>query len=517
MARKISKAKVSEQIERDEEQKRIKRKAIDELELRRLTRQARMMKEAKLKDAFVEKNKKVKNIIIKENDDLLDNLSLMKSKRRCLVDTKQAQNIANLFAQGDGLDAAIAQEKDYIRDLESQIQKDTVNVQSVKRTKGANVVISEYMQKRENERAARTLEAWNSRLAAEQSQLASTINENKEMRAKLQQLLKQKGQFNKLFEELMAKLNKGKRVMAEIVEQSRIEFQKRDEVSRKIEALKNRDKADLVKRMEEMQNLEKKFYEDQRLADFRSRVQFVREKLVDGVRKSNKDTVEQEKLTKRLEMANELLDLLKETTGLNTSDEIYKSIVNEESCLFSMFNFNNEIRDQLEVLTQKTVDVIRTVDDEQMMAEERMEQELKSRNSMERKLETLEQTYNDLEDHYEANARMFRRLLDKTKALFDLTKCRTTVLQDLLGNNQQVTEHNYKLYLSLVETEVITNLECLTLSFPVHHTRAGRAISAKTLSVRSMAKVKSTISIINKKVVTNACGECEGTVRPKWV
>lgn len=53
---------------------------------------------------------------------------------------------------------------------------------------------------------------------------------------------------------------------------------------------------------------------------------------------------------------------------------------------------------------------------------------------MERKLETLEQNYNDLEDLYEANARMFRRLLDKTKVLFDLTKCKTTVLQGLLGN-----------------------------------------------------------------------------------
>lgn len=44
--------------------------------------------------------RKIKNILINQNDDLMDNLTLMKSKRRCVLDNKQAQNISNLFAQG---------------------------------------------------------------------------------------------------------------------------------------------------------------------------------------------------------------------------------------------------------------------------------------------------------------------------------------------------------------------------------------------------------------------------------
>lgn len=52
---------------------------------------------------------------------------------------------------------------------------------------------------------------------------------------------------------------------------------------------------------------------------------------------------------------------------------------------------------------------------------------------MEKKLGVLEQTCNDLNDHYDANARLFSRLLDKIKILFDLMKCKTSVLRDLLG------------------------------------------------------------------------------------
>lgn len=56
MARRVSKGRVSEQMEKEEEEKKAQRKLMDERELRRLTRETRMMKEAKLKDATVEKN-----------------------------------------------------------------------------------------------------------------------------------------------------------------------------------------------------------------------------------------------------------------------------------------------------------------------------------------------------------------------------------------------------------------------------------------------------------------------------
>lgn len=65
------------------------------------------------------------------------------------------------------------------------------------------------------------------------------------------------------------------------------------------------------------------------------------------MRSSHKDTIEQAKLTRRFEKTNEFWDLLKETTGLQTAEEISKYIMNEESSLFSLFTFNNEIRDQV--------------------------------------------------------------------------------------------------------------------------------------------------------------------------
>lgn len=64
-------------------------------------------------------------------------------------------------------------------------------------------------------------------------------------------------------------------------------------------------------------------------------------------RGSSCNSEEQKKLAHMLETANDFLVKLQDYTGLTTSEEISKHIVTEESKLFSLFNFNNEIRDQV--------------------------------------------------------------------------------------------------------------------------------------------------------------------------
>lgn len=53
---KESRRKISASLEREEEAKIAQRKAMDERELRKLTTQARMMKEANMRDAGTEKH-----------------------------------------------------------------------------------------------------------------------------------------------------------------------------------------------------------------------------------------------------------------------------------------------------------------------------------------------------------------------------------------------------------------------------------------------------------------------------
>lgn len=52
---------------------------------------------------------------------------------------------------------------------------------------------------------------------------------------------------------------------------------------------------------------------------------------------------------------------------------------------------------------------------------------------MEKRLTQMEHELNDLDDFYGANSRLFSRLLDKTKILFDLMRCSNSTLKDLLG------------------------------------------------------------------------------------
>ncbi|XP_054263796.1 outer dynein arm-docking complex subunit 1-like [Macrosteles quadrilineatus] len=514
MAVKVSmdaRRKISEQLEREEEQKRAQKKAIEEQELKKLTTQARMMKESKLRDAVAEKQAKVKNILVKEKVSLEDNLRVMNTAQRCLKDTRQAREIANLFAKRDHLDAAIAQEKKNLEELEYQIRKDSQNIQAVKKNHGFAVAKSEYLQKTEAEQADRSLQAWSSRLAAEKAQLAMVIKSNEEMRSKLQRLIKEKGQFNKLFGELMEKLTKGKGIMVDIVERSRQNFKKRDDVHRKIEALRSRDKVDLSKRMEEMQELEIRLDHDTRLNNFRMRVQQMREKLSKEQGRSSCNSEEQKKLAHMLETANDFLVKLQEFTGLTTSEEISNHIVAEESKLFSMFNLSNEIRDQLEVLTYKTAELVSTVNEERETAEQYLIDSKSHNKEMHDKLGRMEHELNDMQDFYDANRRVFNRLLDKTQGLCDLLHCNTSVLRDLLGENSEVTQHNFPMFLNLLETEVISALDTLTHHLPWVFATSG-VMSTVSKSEKSLyfSGVEEKSTVLVKKVVTRHCFECNG-------
>lgn len=73
----------------------------------------------------------------------------------------------------------------------------------------------------------------------------------------------------------------------------------------------------------------------------------MREKLNEGVGQSTKNSIQLQELSARLEKANEFWEKLQAITDLKTCEEICKYIVTEDSNLFRLFNYNNEIRDQV--------------------------------------------------------------------------------------------------------------------------------------------------------------------------
>lgn len=67
-----------------------------------------------------------------------------------------------------------------------------------------------------------------------------TIAKNAELRKEIDSLLKERAQFNVLYNKLVNKINAGKQVINDLIEQATIAFNQRDEELSKIHALRER-------------------------------------------------------------------------------------------------------------------------------------------------------------------------------------------------------------------------------------------------------------------------------------
>ncbi|KAG8311161.1 Coiled-coil domain-containing protein 63 [Homalodisca vitripennis] len=352
-------------VEMNEEELKLKQKLMDDMELKKLKREHRRMKSIGKRDDAIERQGKVITALTKERDNLVSDLNVMQTKKQCVMDAKQTAEITELFARGDSLDVDIAREQRFMDDLKYQTYKESNKLERRRKNIKSQFSASDYRQHMENQRGDRALDALKSKLHAEQVKLGSAIKENAELRKSILLLLKSKTHFNQLFEELVLKLKKGKKIMKDIVEQSQLQLKKRDEVTRKIQALKQRDVADLHKRQEEMQDLEMRYADDKNLTKFRNMVLHVRTKLSEGDKATKKAAAQRLQQEEELQKLRDTWTAVKEVTELEECGDVCELLFRQEAENFSLFNYNNELHDQVEALTEQTAELLKKVDDEQ--------------------------------------------------------------------------------------------------------------------------------------------------------
>uniref|UniRef100_A0A1B6LB33 ODAD1 central coiled coil region domain-containing protein n=1 Tax=Graphocephala atropunctata TaxID=36148 RepID=A0A1B6LB33_9HEMI len=497
--------------EMNEEEMKLKQKLMDQMELKKLIREDRLMRNTSTKDEATEKQEKVIAALTKQKDELVKNLNVMQNRRRCVMDAKQTTEINELFGQGDSLAMDIVREKRFIEDLDFQIRKESNELECRRRNTKRNFSASEYRQQKENQRADRAIDSWKTKLHVEQVQLSSAINENAELRKRMQQLFKSKSHFNELFEELVHKLDKGKRIMKDIVEQSQIQLKKRDEVARKIQALKERDEADMKKRQEEMQDLEMRLADDNNLTRFRNMVMHVRMKLSEGDKATKKAAAQRLLQEQELQELRDTWKAVKEATELEKCSDVCDLLTRQEAENFSLFNYNNELHDQLETMTERTAELLRKVDEEQENTVIWEDTEETERIQLENQLERLENEHSDKKDMCEASYRLFTRLLSKLRSLFEIAQCDPWPLEDLLGDNVDVTQFNYGLYLELLESRLMQWLGVCPRPdvFPQY----GLGVSFIT----SVMQNRQQSGVLDRKEISRPCLDCDISNQTKQV
>jgi hypothetical protein len=110
---------------------------------------------------------------------------------------------------------------------------------------------------------------WNAYLSPQvTSKFNMVIAANEKMREEINHLLKDRAYFNKLYQQLVNRLNSGNKMMVDLIEQATLAYDQREEAQNKLQALKERGKQDLQQQKQEMRELQRCLDHDEKLQTF---------------------------------------------------------------------------------------------------------------------------------------------------------------------------------------------------------------------------------------------------------
>lgn len=131
-------------------------------------------------------------------------------------------------------------------------------------------------------------------------------------------------------------------------------FVLREEAQAKLQALKERDRADLVLHSQEMRELQRRFDLDSKLQDFLG-VKGQKRIMADLEAKEAIKKQQQKEATEQLIMAyNSILDQIKQFSGESDVDRLAARFLKQEEENFTLFNYVNELNNEVsKVITIK--------------------------------------------------------------------------------------------------------------------------------------------------------------------
>ncbi|KAI9137500.1 hypothetical protein BKA69DRAFT_1041689 [Paraphysoderma sedebokerense] len=435
-----------------------------EQELHKLQRQYRIMdterkaysEESRL---LIKKQRSSIDQLKRDNEYLLDELKLIEQR---LEDTKKngsqskkaevlqeqlvAQTIANLDAQITHLNKTIAEQREAIGGMNSSTQ------------------ISQATQKQ-----IRILE---NRLDKAFVKFNKALAVNKKMRAVIDNLRRERMVFGNVYRKFEKELGDQKKYMAEIIESSNSAYEARDEAQAKIVALKEKAEKEYQAYIQEIKELDRTLEQDRKLKSFLATKAADRlgENInADGPKKlkrlysiscieslfcSNSFSVRNNNELEKTVVAKSSQDLLSDTvsnyekafatikqvTGVNDIDELVHRFKDVEDQNFSLFNYVNEINNEIEKLHEEINAIKREMSVLEIENASLEEQNKKIMKELETKLqhvtskcELYEKKYTEATEIIETLSNGVERL---TKAFHNTqtTVINTSITNSTLGN-----------------------------------------------------------------------------------
>ena len=388
--------------------------------------------------------------LMKESKDLEAMILVARSRQNELTDQTNVRNLIALLDREVQVKDEFELEKKEAAKVEEKVSamRETINQQ---RKKMGDSVDLNHKKHVANMKLIRVME---NRLDEMTKKFSIALADNLALREHINHIQGQKERFLDLSKRLQLEISEGKKEIDKLSEMATAHFHARDEAQHRMASLRERTERDLAMYTAEIKDVMRVIEHDRKLREFMTtkaedRVSILEQELIAQTLKKLENQLSG--LKQEVNKYEVIFDKIKEATGIEDTDTLVESFIENEDKNFALFNYVNDRNTEIEGLQ----DEIRFLKEEiEQTEKEGMENDARRREilkELERKMANVTRELATSKKEYKLSRRMLEHLKPRVESAFVSTKCDRAAITELLGGGATVDDNNVMQYLGIIE------------------------------------------------------------------
>ena len=388
--------------------------------------------------------------LVKEKKELEAMMHVASSRQNEKFDQRNVEKLVELLEREAQAQEELKKEKEAIAGVDEKVaaMREKINQQSKKMGGSKDVYQEKHIA---NMKLTRILE---NRLDEMTKKFSIALTGNLKLREHINHVEGQKARFLDLHKRLQAELIEGKKEIDRISEVATTHFTIRDEAQHRMASLRERADREMAVYNAEIKDVKRILEHDRKLRKFMTtkaedRASILEDELM--VRAIKKYEAQLNGLQQETSKFEEIFDKIKEATGIEDTDTLVESFIENEDRNFALYNYVNNMNTEIENLK----DDIRHLKDEiELIKKEGVDSDVHRKeilNELEQKMVEVTDELTLVNKEYKASRRQLELLKPKVESVFNSIECDRSSIAELLGIGVSIDDNNIMQYLGIIE------------------------------------------------------------------
>lgn len=388
--------------------------------------------------------------LVKEKKELEAMMHVASSRQNEKFDRRNVEKLVELLEREAQAQEELKKEKEAIASVDEKVaaMREKINQQSKKMGGSKDVYQEKHVA---NMKLTRILE---NRLDEMTKKFSIALTGNLKLREHINHVEGQKARFLDLHKRLQAELIEGKKEIDRISEVATTHFTIRDEAQHRMASLRERADREMAVYNAEIKDVKRILEHDRKLRKFMTtkaedRASILEDELM--VRAIKKYEAQLNGLQQETSKFEEIFDKIKEATGIEDTDTLVKSFIENEDRNFALYNYVNNMNTEIENLKD---DIRRLKDEIELIKKEGVDSDVHRKeilNELEQKMVEVTDELTQVNKEYKASRRQLELLKPKVESVFNSIECDRSSIAELLGIGVSIDDNNIMQYLGIIE------------------------------------------------------------------